>query len=403
MSLYARRELATAVALRYRSSSKRDKSRILDELVASTGFHRKYAIQCLNGVASSPPAVRTQSVRRSRRRKYGADVENAFLELWKASGCICPKLLIPFAPVYIEAHERHGELIICPQVKDKLLCVSISTAERMVVRRRRSLEHGISTTKPGTLLRHQIPIRKYNEWCEAQPGFFEIDLVAHCGGTAAGDYIYTLTMTDICSGWTEYVALLNRSKIAVTEGIEKIRRRLPFPLLGIDSDNGSEFINYHLKDYCDDHKITFTRCQPYKKNDQCYVEQKNGAVIRPLVGYARYEGVAAADHINRLYRVHRLSLNFFKPTMKLTGKSRDGARVTKTYDTPQTPYQRLLIALPLTKEERERRWNKEFLPLNPAKLRRTIEDLQMGLRCYTVEDLMRNVTVEGGTEYGTAA
>ncbi len=164
----------------------------------------------------------------------------------------------------------------------------------MLTRVRRSHAHGMSTTHSGTLLRQQIPIRTYEDWTEARPGFMEVDLVAHCGGTASGEYLYTLTMTDISTGWTECTALVNRSQVTVQKGIDLIRRRLPFPLLGIDSDNGSEFINHHLKRYCDEHRITFTRCRPYKKNDQCHVEQKNGAVVRPLVGYARYEGLAAA-------------------------------------------------------------------------------------------------------------
>jgi len=240
----------------------------------------------------------------------------------------------------------------------------------------------------------------------------EIDLVAHCGGTAGGDYLYTLTMTDICTGWTECIVIVNRSQVSVSTAIEKIRLRLPFALLGIDSDNGSEFINHHLKRYCDERKITFTRCRPYKKNDQCHVEQKNGAVVRPLVGYARYEGVEAAAHINKLYAVHRLALNYFEPSMKLTGKSRLGAKVKKTYDQAKTPLDRL-IAFGLLCETARKKLEERFQQLNPAKLRRDIANLEMGLRRFSVDPLptepataavKRNVTIEqGGSSHGQDA
>ncbi len=406
MSSAARRELAISVAARYRSASKQEKSRILNEFASSTGYHRKYAITVLCNVDLLPSPIKPpRTTMGSRRRKYGPDVEKALWSLWEASGCACPKLMMPGAHSLIDAYERHGEPLVNPYIKDKLLQMSPATAERILSRLRRQKARGISTTKPGTVLRDQIPIRKFHGWADAEPGFFEIDTVAHCGGTAAGDYAYSLTMTDVCTTWTENVAVPNRSRIAVVDGIDIIRRRLPFLLRGVDSDNGSEFINYHLKGYCDDHEIDFTRCQPYKKNDQCYVEQKNGAVVRPLVGYARYEGASAVDHLNRLYRANRLFLNFFKPTRKLISKTRDGARMIKKYDAPKTPYERLLDALGLTEAEKEQRRAKEFLPLNPAKLLRDIADLQMGLRHFAVDDPapMRNVTVERGSEYGAAA
>jgi hypothetical protein len=287
--------------------------------------------------------------------------------------------------------------------------MSLSTAQRLLGRSRRALERGISTTSPGLLLRHQIPIHTFEDWNDARPGLMEIDLVAHCGGTAAGDYLYTLTMTDVCTGWTECAALANRGQIAVTDGIEQVRKRLPFKLLGIDSDNGAEFINHHLKAYCDARDISFTRCRPYKKNDQAHVEQKNGAVVRPLVGYARYEGVEAAAHLDKLYLAHRLALNYFEPSMKLTGKSRVGSKVKKTYDQAKTPLRRL-IDFGLLEEKDKDKHQKFFLRLNPAKLRRSIADLEMGLRRFTAGHLpafagcaKRNVTIEQGDSHGQNA
>lgn len=412
MSLKSRRELAASLAPHYRSASKTAKSQMLDGFVLSTGYNRKYAIGVLEkaGIAIS----KSLGVPRRRRRKYGADVEIALLSVWRLSGGLCAKRLVPFLRELIDALERFGEITLASATKIRLLEMSVSTAGRLLSRVRRQNDRGISTTLPGTLLRHQIPIRTYEDWSENRPGFMEIDLVAHCGGTAAGEYCYTLTMTDICTGWTECAGIVNRSQIAVVAAIEQIRSGLPFALLGIDSDNGSEFINHLLKRWCDDNNVTFTRCRPYKKNDQCHVEQKNGAVVRPLVGYARYEGAAACAHLNKLYQAHRLCLNFFEPSMKLIGKTRNGARVKKSYDQAQTPWQRYEKILDQHEEGRAQlaAMRKKYLMLNPAQLRRNLRDLEMALPRFAVgqsfpdqpDDLgKRNVTFEGGARYAQNA
>jgi hypothetical protein len=386
MSLNARRELLLAIFDRYGKARKSDKNQILNEFVQSSGYNRKYALELLrrrNDPRDMVTVKNTSAV--LHRRKYGPDVERPLLVVWRVSGGLCPKRLMPFMPEMIAALERSEEIVLCPWVRQKLLTMSIATAERMLSRARRSLEHGMTTTKAGTLLRHQIPIRTYTDWTEARPGFFEIDLVAHCGNTAAGEFVHTLTMTDIETGWTECIAIVNRSKICVVAAIEMVRKRIPFPLLGIDSDNGSEFINHHLKSYCDERKITFTRCRPYKKNDQCHVEQKNGAVVRPLVGYSRYEGEEAAAHLNRLYAIDRLCVNFFEPSMKLMDKTRTGAKVKKIYDDPKTPWQRLQDSGILS-DKAKARMEKRFLALNPAKLRRDLDDLELDLRKYAVNN-----------------
>src|SRR5579884_1578899 len=240
MSLSARRELARAVACRYHKAGRPQKSRMLDEFVAATGYNRKYAICVLDKAAPEPAIARAlpQALRRRRRKsKYGPEIEKPFLFLWRVSGGLCPQRLVPFLPELIEALERFEEIELCPGVKDKLGQISVSTAGRLLRQARRQHERGLTSTLPGTLLRQQIPIRTYEEWNQARPGFLEVDLVAHCGATAAGDYLYTLTLTDIATGWTECLAILNRSQIAVVSAIEEARVRLPFPLLGIDSDN----------------------------------------------------------------------------------------------------------------------------------------------------------------------
>jgi hypothetical protein len=389
MSFDGRRELLLSLFDKYRSSGKSEKNRLLNGIVEASGYNRKYALGLLSkrndprrleGRKALPPVAR--------KRRYGPEVEQPLRSLWEVSGGLCPKRLIPFLPELIAALERSDEIALGPSVREKLLGMSIATAERILGRVHRSDDRGRSTTKAGTLLRHQIPIRTYEDWTEGKPGFFEIDLVAHCGNTTVGEYVHTLTMTDSYTGWTECVAIANRSRLCVTAAIELVRTRIPFALLGIDSDNGAEFINNHLKNYCDKRKITFTRCRPYKKNDQCHVEQKNGAVVRPLIGYARYEGHEAAAYLNRLYAIDRLCVNFFEPSMKLTDKVRTGARVKKVYDTPRTPWQRLQTH-GLLMPEAQARIQQRFLALKPAKMRRDLYDLEAGLRKHTVNNPIR--------------
>lgn len=379
MSLSARRELTRVTRQRYNSSSRPEKARLLDTFVESTGYHRKYAITLLS--QSPPPATKAgkPAAAGKRKRRYDPPVEQALVSLWKESSRLCGKRLIPFLPEFIDALERHGELTLDPGVREKLLGVSAATCDRLLAEHRRaSPVYGKSTTKPGTLLKHQIPIRTFADWSESEkrPGFCEIDLVAHCGGSAAGEYLHTLTVTDVFTGWTECQGILNRSQLSVSNAIEAVRNRLPFALLGIDSDNGSEFINANLLRYCKDQRITFTRCRPYKKNDQCHVEQKNWAVVRRLVGYSRMEGEALLHRISRVYLRYRLFLNYFQPSLKLIGKERNGARVTKTYDMAQTPYRRLLGWLEAQGDDTlESRILLAAIhrKLNPADLRRQIE------------------------------
>jgi hypothetical protein len=412
MSLTARRELASSLSLRYRNASRSDKSRILDEFILSCGYNRKYAVDVLKRAADRSP--KPNRAERRRGRKYGSDVEHGFASLWRESGGLCAKRLVPFLPELIDALERFNEISLSSSVRAKLLEMSISTASRLLQRVKRQSERGIATTRPGTLLRQQIPIRTYEDWSENRPGFAEIDLVAHCGGTASGEFCYTLTVTDICTGWTECAAIPNRSKISVRDALEKVKKRLPFALLGIDSDNGSEFINHMLKDWCDERRITFTRCRPYKKNDQCHVEQKNGAVVRPLVGYARYEGAEACAHLNKLYLLYRLLVNYFEPSMKLIGKTRNGSKVVKKYDAARTPWQRfksILESQEETKPQAEK--NQHFYrTLNPARLRRDLHDLEAQLRRFTSDDphpewaqgaANRNVTIEQGGQHAQDA
>jgi hypothetical protein len=241
--------------------------------------------------------------------------------------------------------------------------------------RRLNNSHGLGTTKPGLLLKHQIPIRTFSEWDDHRPGFIEADLVAHCGDHVGGSYLNTLTRVDVATGWTECLALLFRDQETVLPAIHQAAQQLPFALLGLDTDNGTEFLNYALFNYCFRQSITFTRSRPYKKNDQCHVEQKNGAVVRKFIGYDRFEGLEPCRLLAELYWYLRLYLNFYQPCLKLVEKKRNGARVTRKYDQAQTPYQRVLAA-PSVSSEVKQQLREQFLTLDPVYLLTTINQLQ---------------------------
>jgi len=251
--------------------------------------------------------------------------------------------------------ERHGHLSLSAEVRARLLSISSATVDRLLYPiRQGERPAGLGTTKPGALLKNQIAIRTFTEWNDGKPGFMEADLVAHCGNYVGGSFLYTLVLTDVATGWTEFEALLFRGQETVLQAIQRIQARVPFDLLGLDTDNGSEFINYSLFHYCQQEKITFTRCRPYKKNDQCFVEQKNGAIIRKFVGYDRFTGIPPCQALMTLYRHLGPYVNFFQPSVKLISKTRNGSKVYRKYDQAQTPYQRTLAdetILPVVKQK----------------------------------------------------
>ena len=331
-------EYAAAVRDRYRSGNRMDKGKILDEFVKVTDLHRKAAIRLLNR------RIRSKAAKHSGRpRKYGTAAVEALKVTWEASDRLCSKRLQPFLAEMIRVLRVHGEQHI-DAYQERLLCqMSPATIDRLLrpVRKlggRRSL----STTRAGNWLKSSIPIRTFADWQDCQPGFVETDLVAHCGESVEGFYLNTLCAVDVASGWTECLPVWGKGQLKVRAAVNQMRLHLPFNLLGVDSDNGSEFINQCFYNYCRQQKITFTRSRSYKKNDSCHVEQKNGNVIRRLVGYDRYASKAAYECLESIYNTVRLYLNFFQPTVKLMSKTRQGAKVHKIYETAQTPYQRLL-------------------------------------------------------------
>lgn len=369
MGIQSRRELLAVLRPRYRRASKAEKGQILNEFVAATGYHRKYAIHLLR---HGPPPV----PRRPRRRRstYGPAVVRLLTQLWELSSHLCAQRLQPFLPTLLEALERAGELTLAPRLKAAVLHISPATLERKLQpARRRRRGRGRSTTRAGRLLKHQVPIRTFADWNEARPGFTEIDLVAHCGESTRGEYLNTLSLVDVASGWLECGAVTYRSQREVFAALEAIRQRLPFGLLGIDSDNDSAFLNDHLVRYCHSQQLTFTRSRPYRKNDQAHVEQKNGSVVRGLVGYDRYEGAAATRALNAVYTVLRLWVNFFQPSMKLIGKQRIGSKVRKQYDVAQTPCQRVLASPQVSQADKDA-LRQQFLGLNPVAVRHALDE-----------------------------
>jgi hypothetical protein len=337
MSHSSCKELLDRLVPRYRISPWKEKGRILDEFVAGTGYDRKHSVKLLNrGIQADPPKKRMPP------RCYGEAVRLALITVWKAANRICSRRLMPFLEDFVAALERFGHLSLDGDVRERLLAMSPATADRLLYHERHPAGSTISTTRRGKLLKHLIPIRTFFDWNDLAPGFVEADLVAHCGNNVEGAYLNTLTLTDIATGWTECLALLRRSEADVSAAIHAVRQRLPFPLLGLDTDNGGEFINYDLLRYCEKEKITFTRARTYRKNDQAHVEEKNGSVVRRLVGYDRYEGMDAWRALTSLYGVLRLYVNFFQPSVKLLSKERKEGRTIKRYDKAQTPYQRVL-------------------------------------------------------------
>jgi hypothetical protein len=274
---------------------------------------------------------------------------------------------------------RFKELDVSDEVRHLLLSISASTADRLLAGDRRRLElKGRSGTKPGSLLKHKIPICTFADWDDAEVGFLQIDLVGHEGGNSRGDFCQSLTGTDVATGWTELRGLRNKAQVWTFEALKNIREHLPFPLLGINSDTGSEFINHHLFRYCKAEKITFTRCREGRKNDNCYVEQKNYTAVRQTVGYFRYDTEKELELLKRIYSIWRLYANFFLPQMKLVEKIREGSKVRKRHDRAQTPYARILASKQVSPQVK-RKLKKQYATLNPAKLRRDMLKLQQRL------------------------
>lgn len=368
MSQRSKREMIEAIRPRYLKANKAGKAQILDEFIATTGYHRKYAIRILKHGAK-PKRLK----KAGRRKIYQGEVVHVLEQIWEICGRICSKRLQPFLPEMVVVLERCHEMHLSEETKTLLLGMSRATIDRCLKKVRFSQpQHGLATTKPGSLLKKAIPIRTFTPWEDEHPGFLEIDLVAHCGPSTEGTYLNTLTGTDLATGWTECLALANKSQAAVSQAIVELRRHLPFPLLGLDSDNGSEFINETLLRYCQTEQITFTRSRPYQKNDQAHVEQKNWSVVRHTIGYDRLESSEALSLLRSIYGDLRLYINFFQPVLKLVAKERVDGKTIKKYDPAKTPYRRVM-ALGSISLEIKARLTAQYVQLNPVMLRAIID------------------------------
>lgn len=392
LTMREKQAVTKELAGRYARANRRTKAAIINQVVELTGYNRSYVTWLLRvhnrrvmlPRSGRPPLILTVAGSghrpvRARPRVYDERVLVALKQVWKIEDYICGKRLAPFLPELVPVLERYEELVLDEDTRSKLLAISAATIDRLLCgekAKQRLLDP--SRPRPDAALLRQIPIVTHAERRTDRPGYVQADLVGHDGGCARGEYCQTLDVTDLFSGWTETQAVRNKARCWVFAAMCDIRGRLPFPLLGIHSDNGAEFINKSLYAYCQDEGLEFTRSRPYQKNDNCCVEQKNYSVVRRAVGYLRYETKRQLALLNRLYLVLRPYTNFFQPVVKLVEKVRVGSQVRKRYDPAKTPYRRLLGWEGLDRQTKER-LEVVYLGLNPAELKRESERVQRQL------------------------
>lgn len=389
LTMKEKKKLTVETAKKYCVAKKKEKSVILDVFISQTGYNRKYAISVLGSTAelrtvnfnNSPRervCLKKQKTRKKRIYKpyYGEDVVCTLEKIWKTFDFKCAQLLVPFIRTNLDYLASKDLFGITPEVKAKLAKISSATVDRKLhaVRERTKLK-GISTTRYTSNLNKLIPIRVFFDLNERKPGFFCGDTVAHCGENAAGQFISTFTMTDIGSGWTELRALLNKAQKWVKDSLSELKAEVPFPVLGFHSDNGDEFKNYAVYEWCKTNSVEFTRSRPYKKNDNCFAEQKNFTEVRALVGYGRYEGEETLAVMKELYKNWCLLINYFYPCLRLKSKDRVNAKVIKRYEEAKTPCQRLLES-PDVSEEAKQALMERKQSLDLVELKRNVDILQ---------------------------
>ena len=372
-------------AKNYQRSNKKNKSIILNEFVKLTGYRRDYGSFLLRNwnkkvfFHNNKIKVIGGFVKRkagSGRKSHYLDVLSELIDFWELLNYPCGKRLKSSLSGLVKKALYFKEMKISLETSNKLNTISASTIDRLLKGERKKFElKPKSKTRPGKFLKSNIPIRLGTEWNEDAVGYMEIDLVSHDGGNASGDFCQTLNAVDIKSGWTDMVCIKNKAQIWTFDALMEIKSRLPFPLKGIDSDNGAEFINHHLYDYCFDNKICFTRTRASWKNDNCYIEEKNNTAIRGYVGYLRYDTPEQMKLVNELYSNLRLLWNYFQPLMKLKSKIRIGSKIIKKYDDPQTPFERIVAFNDIDKNIKKN-LNETFKQLNPFGLKRNIDRIQ---------------------------
>jgi len=372
LTMIEKRTVTKVFAGRYREATRTERAALLDQFVDVTGYSRNYAARALRLFRSVKVVKKLKRVRATR---YGRDVRIALEKIWITLDLICGKRLVAALPAVLDKLLHFGEIEVAPGTRAKLLTLSSATADRLLApARERRGRRKYGRRRNGNLV-DQIPIKTFGEWKNPRPGHVEMDLVAHNGGDVYGGFLSTLNMTDVASSWTLSTVVANKSEFSILKGLFRLKRTLPFALAGIDTDNGSEFINEAVLRFCRKHKIDFTRGRPYKKNDGCFIEQKNHAVVRRNVGYLRYAGRADFLILRELYGHLNVYTNYFQPVMMLVSKTRDGARVSRRYDVPQTPYQRILARKDIPRKVKTE-LRAVYVALNPAELRRRMDKLQ---------------------------
>lgn len=372
MTPMSKKELIDEVKPRYLKAGKKEKGKILDEFCSNAGYNRNYATQIMQADYDYHRVKREG--RKKRKQKYGADILLVIIKIWELLEYPCGTRLQPSLIPMLEAMERSKEITVSDSIRKKLKLITARTLDRRLKRERkiRKLNRSRGTTRHGSLLKSSIPIRITN-WDTSEVGFMEMDTVAHNGGDPSGECVYSLDMTEIYSGWSEQIAVMGKSEAGVIAATDEIKNVLPFKLKGMDSDSGSEFVNWHMVRYCEQHKLFFTRSRPDRKNDNAYVEQKNNTHVRKWLGYGRYDTLKQLVAINDLYRNElRLFNNFFRPVMKILSKEKINNSVCrKKYDVAQTPYQRLMDSSQIS-EKKKRELRDLYLSLNPVELKKAI-------------------------------
>ena len=371
LSLSIKKILINKIKDKYKKAKKRDKAFIIDDVVELTNYKRKYAIHQLNNIKETT----NKKKRDGNNKKYTEEIKEALVKVWYASNRICSKRLAGFLPEMVQIMHDKNHLNLEDKNKKLLATISASSIDRLLkTERALKKRRGKSSTNSVSLLQHKIAIKTFNSEEEKLPGKFEVDLVAHCGTTTDGSFLNTLVMTDFYSQWTEFFPLITKNAKEVIAALKEAQATIPFSILGIDTDNGSEFINNALYDFCQKQDIEFTRSRPYKKNDQAHVEEKNGSIIRKVTGYNRFEGFAAEQSLYNLYEKLRLYINYFQPSLKLKSRTRNGGKVIKIYDEAKTPYRRLINSN--ISEKIKNKLGIEYDSLDPVSLLSQVQELQ---------------------------